>query len=111
MRGRAKAVLIGELKDKFAFVYALVPLAAAAALKGSDAWAARILGTRDAVAERTGAMLADKSVHDLRVQAEREVRARLGDDRWTRAYAAGRATSIDSLIKDIDRRMKRSADS
>ena len=31
------------------------------------------------------------------------VRARLGPDRWERAYAAGRVTSIDSLIKDIDR--------
>jgi transcriptional regulator with XRE-family HTH domain len=78
-------------------------LDAAAALKGSDAWAARILGIRDAVAERTGAMLVDRSVHDLRAHAERDVRARLGDDRWTRAYAAGRVTPIDSLIKDIDR--------
>jgi tetratricopeptide (TPR) repeat protein len=108
---RESLVLIRELKDKFAFVYALVPLAAAAALKGSDAWAARILGIRDAVAERTGARLLDKSVHDLRAQAERDVRARLGDDRWTRAYAAGRVTSIDSLIKDIDRELKRLTDS
>jgi tetratricopeptide (TPR) repeat protein len=88
-RVRESLILIRELKDKFAFVYALVPLAAAAALKGRDAWAARILGIRDAVAERTGAMLVDRSVHDLRVQVERDVRARLGDDRWTRAYAAG----------------------
>jgi hypothetical protein len=28
---------------------------------------------------------------------------RLGPDRWERAYAAGRVTSIESLIKDIDR--------
>ena len=93
---------IRELHDKFAFVYALVPLAAAAVLKGDDAWAARILGARDAVTERTGATVVDKSVHDLREQAEREVRARLGPDRWARAYAAGRRTSIDSLLKDID---------
>jgi predicted ATPase/DNA-binding XRE family transcriptional regulator len=108
---RESLVLIRELKDKFAFVYALVPLAAAAALKGGDAWAARILGMRDAVAERTGAMLLDRSVQNLRAQAERDVRARLGDDRWARAYAAGRVTSIDSLIQDIDRELKRSADS
>ena len=50
---------IRGLHDKFAFVYALVPLAAAAALKGDDAWAARILGARDAVTERTGATVAD----------------------------------------------------
>ena len=91
-----------ELHDKFAFVYALVPLAAAAVLKGDDAWAARILGARDAVTDRTGATVADKSVHDLREQTERDARARLGPDRWARAYAAGRRASIDALLKDID---------
>jgi hypothetical protein len=85
-------------------VYALIPLAAAVALKGDDAWAARILGIRDAVADRIGATLVDRSVHDVRAQVERDVRARLGDDRWARAYAAGRVTSIETLIKDIDRR-------
>ena len=84
-------------------MYALVPLAAAAALKGDDEWAARIVGTRDAVSERTGATVVDKSVDDLRAQAECEVRARLGADRWAQAYAAGRKTSIDALLKDIDR--------
>ena len=87
---------IRELHDKFAFVYALVPLAAAAALKGDDAWVARILGARDAVTERTGVTVVDKSVHDPTEQAEREARARLGPDRWARAYEAGRRISIDS---------------
>jgi predicted ATPase/DNA-binding XRE family transcriptional regulator len=36
---RESLVRIRELHDKFAFVYTLVPLAAAAALKGNDAWA------------------------------------------------------------------------
>ena len=94
---------LSELHDKFAFVYALVPLAAAAVLKGDDAWAARILGARDAVTDRTGATVVDKSVDDLKDQAEREVRARLGPDRWASAYAAGRMTSIDALLKDIER--------
>ena len=57
---------IRELRDKFAFVYALVPLAAAAVIKGDDAWAARILGARDTVTERTGATIVEMSVHDLR---------------------------------------------
>jgi len=35
-------------------------------------------------------------------QSEREVRGRLGPDRWARAYAAGRTASIDSLLKEID---------
>jgi predicted ATPase/DNA-binding XRE family transcriptional regulator len=93
---------IRELHDKFAFVYALIPLAAAAAQKGDDVWAARILGTRDAVSERTGAMVVDKSVHDLGERTEREVRGRLGPDRWALAHAAGRGSSIDALLKDID---------
>jgi hypothetical protein len=92
---------IRALHDKFAFVYALVPLAAAAVLKGDDAWAARILGARDAVTERTGATVVDKSVDDLREQAERDVRARLGPNRC-RAYAAGRTMPIDALLKDIE---------
>jgi tetratricopeptide (TPR) repeat protein len=94
---------IRELHDKFAFVYALVPLAAAAVLKGDDAWAARIMGARDAVTDRTGATVADRFVNDLREQSEREARARLGPDRWAQAYRAGRGASFDSLMNDIDR--------
>jgi predicted ATPase/DNA-binding XRE family transcriptional regulator len=94
---------IRELHDTFALVYALVPLAAAAARKGEDTWVARILGVRDAVAERTGATIVLKLVHDLREQTEQEARARLGPDRWARAYAAGRKTSLDSVLEDIDR--------
>jgi hypothetical protein len=86
-------------------VYALLPLAFAAALRGDDAWAARIMGARDAVIERTGAAFVDTFAHDLGERAERDVRARLGPDRWARAYAAGRGTSIDALLQDIDSRL------
>jgi predicted ATPase/DNA-binding XRE family transcriptional regulator len=99
---RKSLTRIRQLHDKFAFVYALVPLAAAAVLKGDDAWAARIVGARDAVTERTGVMVVDKSVQDLRDQAE-HARARLGPERWAQAYTAGRKSSIDVLLKDIDR--------
>jgi len=99
---RESLTRIRELHDKFAFVYVMVPLAAAAALKGADGWVARILGARDAVTERTGATVVDKSVDDLRERAERDARARLGPNRWAKAYAAGRNTSIDALLKDID---------
>jgi hypothetical protein len=100
---RESLTYIRQLHDTFAFVYALVPLAAAAVLKGDDEWAARILGARDAVTERTGAAVVDTLVADLQVQAEREARARLGPDRWARSYARGRGVSIDSLLEDIDR--------
>src|SRR5262249_37402049 len=94
---------IRKLQDKFAFVNAVVPLAAAAALKGDDAWAARVLGARDAVSERTGAAIVDRAVEELKDRTERDVRVRLGPEKWARAYAAGRNESIDALIKDIDR--------
>ena len=94
---------IRALHDTFAFAYALVPLVAAAAVKNDDTWTARILGVRDAITERTGITVSDKSVRDLQEMAERQARTRLGPDRWARAYAAGRVTSIDSLIADIDR--------
>jgi hypothetical protein len=83
----------------------MVPLAAAAALQGDAAWAARILGAADSACERTGATVSDRAVQTLREEAERDARARLGPDRWARSYAAGRVVSIDSLIKDIDRVM------
>jgi len=100
---RESLTCIRDLQDKYAFAYILIPLVAAAVLKGDDAWAARILGARDAVSDRTGATVVLKLVHDLQVQSEREVRARLGPDRWAGAYAAGRRTSFDALLKDIDR--------
>ena len=101
---RESLTCIRELHDKYAFVYALGPLAAAAILKGDDAWAARILGARDAVTERTGATVVVRQALDDRMTlAEREPRARLGSERWALAYAAGRRSSIDALMKDIDR--------
>ncbi len=106
---RESLTLFRQLHDKFAIVYLMVPLAAAAVLKGDDLWAARILGARDAVTERTGATIVDKWVHVLGEQAEREVRARLGPDRWSRAHAAGRTTSIDALLKDIESALSRTA--
>jgi predicted ATPase/DNA-binding XRE family transcriptional regulator len=99
---RANLARIREVKDKFAFVYALVPLAGAAALKGHHAWVPRIIGAGDAVTDSTGAIVVDNSVRELREHVERDARNRLGPERWASAYAAGRRTSIDALIRDID---------
>ena len=78
---RESLTLFRQLHDKYAIVYAMVPLAAAA------------------VTERTGATVADQLVHAVGEEAERAVRARLGQDRWARAYASGRGASIASLIE------------
>ncbi|HEU4938558.1 MAG TPA: helix-turn-helix domain-containing protein [Vicinamibacterales bacterium] len=93
---------IRALQDRFAFVYALVPLAMAAVLKGNHDWAARLLGARDAVAESTGAVIVDRAVEPLRETAEREARLHLAADGWARSYTAGRTASIDSLLQDIE---------
>src|SRR5215510_8767982 len=100
---RESLTLIRGLHDNHAFVFALGPLAVAAMLKGDEAWAARILGARDAVSERSGAtFVVRQSLDDLIGLGEREVRARLGPERWAAAYATGRQTSIDSILTDID---------
>ena len=101
---RESLTLIRGLHDNHAFVFALGPLAVAAMLKGDEAWAARILGARDAVTERTRATVGVRqSLDNLIGLGECEVRTRLGPERWAAAYSAGRQTSIDSLLKDIDR--------
>ena len=66
---------------------------AAAVSKGNDAWAARILGAREAMIERTGNTLVDMPVRDVGEQPERQARARLSPERWDHAYAAGRQAS------------------
>jgi predicted ATPase/DNA-binding XRE family transcriptional regulator len=106
---RQSLIHIRDLHDKYAFVHAAVPLAAAAALKGDDPWAARILGARNVVTERTGARIVFRPVLDLSQQVERDVRERLGPDLWARAYAAGRQTTVESLLKDIDSALSSSA--
>ncbi|HET7696350.1 MAG TPA: helix-turn-helix domain-containing protein [Vicinamibacterales bacterium] len=100
---RENLARIRDLQDKVAYFYSLVPLAAAAALKGEDAWAARIFGARDAISASTGVNVSDPTILDLHAAAEREARARLGADRWAAAYAVGREASVDALLDDIDR--------
>ena len=53
--------------------------------------------------KRTGARVVEASANELQERVGREARARLGPERWAQAYAAGRKTSIDVLLKDIDR--------
>jgi hypothetical protein len=100
---RQSLTRVREFQDMFAVVYGLVPLAAAAAQKGDDVWVARILGARNAISERAGSMLVDPMMCDLCEKTERDARERLGPDRWAEAYAIGRRSSIDGLLKDIDR--------
>jgi predicted ATPase/DNA-binding XRE family transcriptional regulator len=99
---RKSLIRARESQDTIAIVYGLVPLAAAAALKGDNAWVARILGAREAISDRTGAILVDPMMHELHESIAREARAQLGSERWTQAFAAGRKSSVDAMLKEID---------
>jgi hypothetical protein len=99
---RESLTCIYAVHDTFAFLFALAPLAAAAELKGEDAWAARIAGMRDGVTERTGATAVDHSMRDLWERVERDARGRLGQRRWAREYETGRTASIESLMKEVE---------
>jgi predicted ATPase/DNA-binding XRE family transcriptional regulator len=94
---------VQQVQDRFAVVYGLVPLAAAAARKGEFALAAKVLGVREGLVERTGSTVVDPTMRGVREETERAGRARLGADRWTRAFAAGRRTRLTALLADIDR--------
>jgi hypothetical protein len=48
-------------------------------------------------------MIVDQTTEQLRHETEREVRAGLTPDLWSRAYAAGRRMSIDALLHDLER--------
>jgi hypothetical protein len=100
--GRDFLERIRQYQDTFAYTYALLPIAAAAAQKGDDVWVARLIGARDAVMERTGATVVDPMIQEFLKQPERGARERLGEDRWARSHAAGRKASIESLLTDID---------
>lgn len=91
---------IRELHDKFAFVHLMVPLAAAAVIKGDHAWAARVLGALAAVTDRTRTTVVERAVAVLLETTTRTTQARLGPDRWERAFSAGREASIDALLKE-----------
>ena len=80
----------------------LPTLIEAAGLKGKDAWAAKILGARDAITERIGTTASSNSVRELRERVEQQARTRLGLLNWERAYETGRTASIDSLLSDIE---------
>jgi len=105
---RQSLVRVRESQDSFGVVYGLVPLAAAAARKGDYAWVARILGARDAITERAGCSLVDPLMRDVGKRTERDARSHLGAQRWARAYDVGRKSSIDAMLKDIDRALGQS---
>jgi tetratricopeptide (TPR) repeat protein len=99
---RNSLIRVRESQDAFAVMYGLVALAAAAALKGDHAWVARILGAREAISERSGAILVDPLMQELHERVAREARAQLGPELWAQASAAGRKASVDAMLKEID---------
>jgi predicted ATPase/transcriptional regulator with XRE-family HTH domain len=99
---RQSLARVNEAQDRFAVVYGLVPLAIAAAMKGEDAWMARILGAREAISDRTGTTVVDPFLRELCERTERAARQRLGADRWAASFNDGRQSSIETMLGDID---------
>jgi predicted ATPase/DNA-binding XRE family transcriptional regulator len=100
---RQSLIRVSQTQDKFGVVYGMIPLAAAAALKGDHAWVARILGARDAITERAGSALSDPLMRELGERIERDARERLGPGAWARSHAEGSRSSVESMLTDIDR--------
>lgn len=98
---RDSLVQLRDLRDKYAFVHAMAPLAAAAVIQRKYVWAARIVGASNVVAERAGAAVVPIAVQNLQREAERVVRAQLGPQRWAQAYAVGRTMTIDKLLQEL----------
>ena len=100
---------IQAFQETFAFAYALVPLLAAAEILDDDLWVARIAGTRDAFTERSGSRAVDPVTDTVCAQAEQHAEKRLGPERWSTAYAAGRRLSVTEIVREIDAALNHAA--
>ena len=104
---RDSLALLRETQDRFGVMYAFAPLAGVASLLGEDGWVARIVGASDALTERSGVRNVDPLGQKLWTRARLDAQTRLGPERWARAYEAGRRSSIDLLLKEINRAFER----
>ena len=104
---RESLVLLRETQDRFGVMYAFAPLAGAASLLREDEWVARIVGASDALTERSGIRSVDPMGQQLWSRARLDAQARLGPEKWARGYEAGRRSSIDLLLKEINRAFER----
>ena len=104
---RESLVLLRETQDRFGVMYAFAPLAGAASLLNEDGWVARIVGASDALTERSGVRSVDPMGQKLWDRARLGAQTRLGPEKWARAYEAGRRSSIDLLLKEINRAFER----
>jgi predicted ATPase/DNA-binding XRE family transcriptional regulator len=104
---RESLVLLRETQDRFGVMYAFAPLAGAASLLREDGWVARLVGASDALTERSGVRSVDPMGQKLWDRARLGAQTRLGPEKWARAYEAGRRSSIDLLLNEINRAFQR----
>jgi nucleotide-binding universal stress UspA family protein len=77
-------------------VYAMIGLTALAAAEGADAWAAELAGAADALATSADTVLQaiERELYDRTV---RDLRTRLGDDLFARAWARGTSRELEAV--------------
>jgi non-specific serine/threonine protein kinase len=108
--GREALALYWELGDPRRCAVGLEALASTAGMAGYGARAARLLGTAAALRDALGAPLPPHEWADVE-QAVSASRARLGEEAWAAALAAGRALSLQAVIAEALGEEERSGDS
>jgi predicted ATPase/DNA-binding SARP family transcriptional activator len=86
-----------ELGDRDGIAYRLEALAVVAAAADDTERAARLLASADALFEVIGADL-EPAEHDMHERTLSDVRARLGDEAFASAWAAGQAMSLQEAV-------------
>jgi predicted ATPase/DNA-binding XRE family transcriptional regulator len=89
-----------ELGDRRGVAEALEGLAGLSGVQGKAEQAARLFGAAEALREAIGAPLLphDRSRYTTTIEAARE---QVDDDAWRRAWAAGRASSVEDLVASL----------
>jgi len=88
------------LHDHYNIVVSMNLMAAALTRQGQHVRAARLLGGIDRVADTTGIAERYHAAVVTRQESEQMLREALGAPRFERAYAAGRAVSLERLLED-----------
>jgi predicted ATPase/DNA-binding XRE family transcriptional regulator len=92
------------LHDHYTVVVWMHLMAAALARQGEHVRAARLLGAIDRTAETTGISARYDAAITTRRESEQVLREALGAAKFERAYAAGRAVSLERLLDELENR-------
>jgi hypothetical protein len=90
------------LRDHYNVVVSMNLIAAVLTRQGEHVRAARLLGAIDRTADTTGISARYDAAVRTRRESEQMLRDALGAAKFDRAYAAGRAVSLDRLLDEVE---------